>query len=86
MKKRKKKLSLNRETLRVEKFMGRVVGGWMSQQCGPTDIGPDSECALCGTGVSGCANMCTFGAGCFSGLQCPDESQTCTCQPTAVNC
>ena len=32
MKKRKKKLSLRRETLRVEQVLGNVVGGWQTQQ------------------------------------------------------
>ncbi|MCG8456991.1 MAG: hypothetical protein MI919_11980 [Holophagales bacterium] len=85
MKKRKKKLSLRRETLRVEQVLGNVVGGWQTQQqnCNdPTDLGQASVCALCGTGVSGCNDNCTAGANCHSGNQCPDPTQTCDCGPS----
>ncbi len=58
--KKRKKLSLNRETLRVEKFMGQVVGGFQTAQvnCDPhTDLGQQTDCALCGPGpitLGGC--------------------------------
>ncbi|MEM7350093.1 MAG: hypothetical protein AAF657_04750 [Acidobacteriota bacterium] len=54
MKKRTKKLNLRSETLRVEEIVVQAVGGYQSQQCNPTDIGPDSICAQCGTGLCGC--------------------------------
>ena len=67
MKKRTKKLSLDRETLRVEKFAARVVGGYMSTQCGHTDAGPVSECQLCGTYASACVpGWCHSVNGCQS--------------------
>ena len=76
MKKRKKKLSLSRETLRVETALGRVVGGLQTLQVNcqwDTDIGGPSDCALCGTGISGCDGYhCTWGPNCYSGNQCPD--------------
>ena len=72
MKKNKKKLSLRRETLRVETFMNQVVGGWQTAQVNcddRTDIGRDSECNLCGTIHSVCAGpqWCTDPAYCDSG-------------------
>ncbi|MEM7350095.1 MAG: hypothetical protein AAF657_04760 [Acidobacteriota bacterium] len=56
MKKSKKNLCLKRETLKVEEIVSHVAGGWVSQQCNPTDYGPASVCQQCGTGICGCIN------------------------------
>ncbi len=77
--KKRKKLSLSRETLRVETFMGQVVGGYQSQQCNHTDIGPDTECALCGPGPITRASQgnCSSGAGCEPTLDCSAPTVDC---------
>ncbi|MEM7355205.1 MAG: hypothetical protein AAF657_30625 [Acidobacteriota bacterium] len=54
-KNQKKKLSLNRETLRVDSFLDRAVGGWRSSNCTPTDEivtgAPASDCGNCTGGT-----------------------------------
>ncbi|MCG8456545.1 MAG: hypothetical protein MI919_09705 [Holophagales bacterium] len=55
-----------------------MVGGWQTQQqnCGHSDLTqPDSECNVCGTGISGCNDYhCARVANCQSGNPCPDPT------------